>query len=115
MIVTTIWMQAEVESRKELLLTLGSLYQPITKERGCLGCHFYSEIGEDSVILMVEEWESERHWRDHLQSKEFAVLLGAMILVKDRNGVVFNLLTEVSGVGSLKKMRSKRKDWLFDK
>ena len=106
-------METEVESRTELLLTLDTV-PTITKERGCLGCHFYSEIGNDSVFLMVQEWESERHWKDHLESKEFSVLLGAMILLKNPKEVVLNVLAEVSGVGSLKKMRARRNDGLFE-
>jgi quinol monooxygenase YgiN len=114
LILTTIWMEAEIERRKELLLTLSSLYGPIINERGCLGCHFYSEIGNESVVLMVEEWESEGHWKDHLQSKEFSVLLGAMILVSDPKEVHFKLLAEVTGVGSLKRMRTERNDKLLE-
>jgi quinol monooxygenase YgiN len=100
-------MQADSERREELVQTFGSLYQPISEERGCLGCHFYSEIGNDDAMLLIEEWESERHWRAHLQSREFAVLLGAMSLMNDPKTVAFKLLSKVSGVGSLKKMRQR--------
>ena len=61
-------------------------------------------------MLLVEEWESERHWRDHLQSREFAVFLGAMILVEKPVAVEFKLLSEMLGVDSLKKMRTSRND-----
>lgn len=50
LIVTTIRMRAAPEGHKELFQTLDSLYKPISKERGCLGCHFYSEIGNDAMI-----------------------------------------------------------------
>ena len=107
MIITTIRLQTDSECREELVQTFGSLYQPISKERGCLGRHFYSEIGNDDAMLLVEEWESESHWRAHLQSREFAVLLGSMSLMKDPKTVEFKLLSKVRGVGSLKKIRQR--------
>ena len=62
------------------------------------------------MVLLLEEWESERHWRDHLQSREFAVFVGAMILVEKPVAVEFKLLSEMLGVDSLKKMRTSRND-----
>jgi quinol monooxygenase YgiN len=99
-------MQVDAENRRELVQTFSSLYQPIVEERGCLGFEFYCEIGDDDTVLLMEEWESERHWRDHLQSKEFAVLLGAMSLMRDPKALQFKLLSEASGVQALKNMRA---------
>jgi quinol monooxygenase YgiN len=108
-IVATIRMQVDAENRRELVQTFSSLYQPIVEERGCLGFEFYCEIGDDDTVLLMEEWESERHWRDHLQSKEFAVLLGAMSLMRDPKALQFKLLSEASGVQALKNMRATRR------
>ena len=106
MIVTTTRFQVDESSRRELFQTIRSLYQLISQERGSLACHFYCEVGNEAMLLIVEEWESERHWRDHLQSREFAVFVGAMILVEKPVAVEFKLLSEISGVDSLKKMRA---------
>ncbi len=105
MIIATIRVHTDEEHRQELLQTFGSLYQPISRERGCLGCRFYSEIGNVDSMLLVEEWESEWHWKNHLQSKEFAVILGAMSLVKDPKAVEFKLLGEAAGVDMLRSVR----------
>ncbi len=106
MIVTTIRLRTD-EHRNELVQTFRCLYQPKPKTQGCIGRHFYREIGNEDAVLLVEEWESERHWQEHLQSREFAVLLGAMTLVKDPEAVEFRLLCEAGSVDGLKKMRSR--------
>jgi len=101
-------MQVDAENRRELVQTFTALYHPIVQERGCLSFEFYCEIGDDDTVLLMEEWETERHWRDHLQSKEFAVLLGAMSLMRDPKAMQFKLLSETNGVQALKNMRATR-------
>src|SRR6185295_6332445 len=106
-IVTTIRMRVDADNRRELVQTFGSLYRPIVKERGCLGCDFYCEVNDNDMLLLVEEWETEGHWRAHLQSREFAVLLGAMSLLKDPKAIEFKLLSEAVGVQALKQLRTR--------
>jgi quinol monooxygenase YgiN len=108
LIVTTLRLRVAIDSRKELLQTLGSLYQPISSDRGLVSRQLYSEIDNDSAVLLVEEWESEGHWTRYLQSNEFAVLLGAMILVDNPKAVEFKVLFDLWGVESLKKLRARR-------
>lgn len=104
MVVATIKMRVDPNHRHELIQTFDSLYQPILKEPGCLGCSFFSEIGDDNIVMVVEEWESEEHWHDHLQSKDFAVLVGAMSLFDSEAGK-FQLMLETNGVAALRKLR----------
>jgi len=106
MIVATIKMRVDPKQRRELVQTFDSLYQPILKEPGCLGCSFYAEIGDDNTVMVIEEWESETHWKDHLQSKDFAVLLGAMSLFDSTAGK-FQLLSETEGVTALRTLRAR--------
>jgi len=99
-------MQTDSEHRRELVQTFRSLYEPIVNELGCISCSFYSEIDNDDVMLLIEEWESKEQWKVHLKSQEFSVLLGAMSLLKDPRTLQFRLLSEVMGVQLLKKMRT---------
>lgn len=104
-IVTTIRMRTDSDHRKELMQTVGGLFQQKSQDHGCLSRYFYREIGNDDSVLLVEEWESESDWREHLKSTEFAVLLGAMSLLEDPKVVEFKLMSQVGSVDCLKKLR----------
>ena len=106
MIVTTIRMQINPDNRNELVQTFRSLYEPILTESGCLSCRFYYEDGNDEAMMLIEEWQTEVDWKKHLQSREFAVLLGAMSLVKDPRVVELKVLSQMAGIESLKRIRA---------
>ena len=99
-------MRVDPDNRQELVQTFNSLYRPILLEPGCLGCRFYCDMVDDNVVMIVEEWESERLWNEHLQSKEFTVLIGAMSLF-DPNAGKFQLMSETEGAAQLKKLRTR--------
>ena len=71
-----------------------------------MGCSFFSEMTDENTVMVVEEWESEAHWNDHLQSKDFAVLLGAMSLFDSKAGK-FQLLSETEGAAALRALRER--------
>ena len=105
MIVTSIRLRMGAENEKEFSQTLEWLFSPNQRKPGCLDCRCYREIGGDDSIMVVEEWESEQDFQSHLNSREFAVLLGALNLTKDPNAVALKLLSKISDLDSLKAMR----------
>lgn len=105
MIVATISLKVGQDAQKELLQTFEGLFGPMLTDQGCLGYRVYREIGNDEVVMLVEQWETKRAWENHLQSKAFTVLLGAIGLSKDASTVEFQLLTQTTGLNSLKTIR----------
>ncbi|MGH9900434.1 MAG: putative quinol monooxygenase [Pyrinomonadaceae bacterium] len=105
MIVSTIRMNLSADKRKELVQTFNPLLKAIREQEGCLSCRFYGEVGDEDAFIMIEEWETKRGWDNHVQSREFAILLGAMSLSKDSTAVELKLLTRAVGLESLKAVR----------
>jgi quinol monooxygenase YgiN len=98
-------MNLSADKRKELVQTFNPLLKAIREQEGCLSCRFYGEVGDEDAFIMIEEWETQRGWDNHVQSKEFAILLGAMCLSKDPKAVELKLLSRAVGLESLKATR----------
>ncbi len=107
MIVATLRIQVNPENHKELLQTFRSLSEPIQSEKGCKSCRVYRELGNEQALILIQEWESKRHWDNHIGSNEFAVMLGAMSLLQEPETVEFQLLNQVEGSESLRAMKAR--------
>lgn len=84
------------ENRTELFQTICPLLAPIRREKGCRTYHFYVDsVDEDSSIL-IGEWETKEDWSNHLRSRDFAVLLGAITVLSTPASVEFKLLSTIA-------------------
>lgn len=97
MIVASIRLRLNPENRKELIQTFGSVSATILRQKGCKSCRVYRQVDCDDVIVLIEEWETRGDWESHFRSTEFAVLHGAMDLVKDPEAIEFLLLDPIGG------------------
>lgn len=96
-VVSTASISVRPENKKELCLTLASLLNPIRREPGCLGYRFYTEAGDENSFLLMGEWESREALNQHLESKNFAILMGSITLLAKVSTVDFKLLSEFNG------------------
>ena len=89
--------------RKELVMTITSLLDPISCEQGCCGYRFYVEPSEEGSFVLIGEWETRSDWDRHMQSEYFAVLLGSLELLSNEKRLDFKLLSPVNipnGIGA---------------
>jgi quinol monooxygenase YgiN len=107
MIVTTIRMNTTPENRKELMQTFRSLSNPIKSEHGCKSCRIYREVGNEEVVLVIQEWDSRNCLDKHLYSDEFAVMVGAMSLLQHPETVEFQVLDQLEGSRSVEAIRAR--------
>jgi quinol monooxygenase YgiN len=107
MIVATIRVRITGENRKELMQTFHSLSEPIQSESGCRSCRVYREVGNGEAVIVIEEWETRKHWNNHLCSDGFAVMIGAMSLLKESESVEFQLLDQLLGSESIEAIRAR--------
>jgi quinol monooxygenase YgiN len=70
-------MKVRPEKRKELWQTLQSIVAQIRKENGCVNSNFYQNAENENNIVLIEEWETQKTWDDHLRSDIFMILMGA--------------------------------------
>ena len=93
------------ENRKELCLTISSLLSLIRDEEGCRGYRFYGESGDQNSFVLIGEWETRDAWDHHLNSKNFAVLVGSLRLLSQLSDVDFKLLSHVAAIEAVTKAR----------
>jgi quinol monooxygenase YgiN len=82
------------EKRKELYQTIMPLLDPIRREKGCLTCNFYSDVGDSCESLLLGEWESETDLNEHLKSAHFALLSAAISVLAKQETTESRVLTD---------------------
>ncbi len=107
MIVTTIKLHTDPENRKEILQTFRSLLNPMECELGCKSCRIYRELDNDEAVIVVQEWDSKTDLEEHLRSDEFAILIGAMSLLRKPETVEYQVLDHIEGSRSVEAIRAR--------
>src|SRR5262245_17468601 len=98
MVVATIRAPVPLDNRRELVQTLQSLCPQIRRHQGCLSYHFYFEYGEEDSFCLIEEWDTQSDLDKHLKSGDFAILLGAINVLKGPAEIEFKLLSQTAGI-----------------
>jgi len=83
------------ETRKEFFQTIWPLLDPIRSEKGCMAYRFYVDALDENSAVLIGEWETEEDWTNHIQSRDFAVLLGAITVLSSPSSIDFKLLASV--------------------
>jgi quinol monooxygenase YgiN len=107
MIVAMMTLNVSPDNRKELLQTIRSLSQCTRREKGCLGRHIYQDVENENILFFKEEWETFVDLENHLRSKEFSVLMGAMRLLMKPPEFEFNEVKVMSGMEFIRAAREK--------
>ena len=95
MIVNTTRVTVRPENRTEFLQTIWPLLDPIRQEKGCLAYRFYVDASDENSSVLIGEWETREDWTNHLRSRGFAVLLGAITVLSSSSSIDFKLLSAV--------------------
>jgi quinol monooxygenase YgiN len=75
-------------------------------EKGCLSSRFYLDSSDSNSALLVEEWDTQEDWDNHLRSRDCAVLLGAVSVLCRPTNVEFKLLSYVAGIEAITTARA---------
>ncbi|MCM3905919.1 MAG: antibiotic biosynthesis monooxygenase [Pyrinomonadaceae bacterium] len=106
MIVTTTRITVSSANRTELFQTILTLLTPVKNEKGCLSSHFYLDTADSNSAMVVEEWEAEEDWENHLLSRDCAVFMGAVKVLCGPASVDFKVLSYVAGIEAITAARS---------
>jgi quinol monooxygenase YgiN len=93
------------EHRRELCQTISSLIKPVRGEKGCLTYNFYEEGEDENTFILIGEWDTADDWNSHLNSNNFAVLLGSIMLLCARSKIDFKLLSPVANMEAAARAR----------
>ncbi len=96
------------EHRKELFLTISAVLDLIRREEGCRTYRFYGEVEDQNAFILIGEWETQDAWDQHLKSDNFGVLLGSLRLLSNQSDVNFTLLSHVTGIEAVTRVRCER-------
>jgi quinol monooxygenase YgiN len=98
MILVIMRMTVLSEKRLELSQTIASLSGSIRKEKGCRRCDFCQSIEDENRLFLLEEWDTQKNFKDHLKSEHFRVFRGAMNLLHEPYEMMFHTVFHPSGM-----------------
>jgi quinol monooxygenase YgiN len=105
MIVTTVRVLVPRENHREMAQTVRSLLRSIRRQKGYLGSNLYLDLGEDEAFCLMGEWETEEDLKNHLRSEDFAILYGAINLLKKTSEIEFRVLRPMAGYEAVEAAR----------
>jgi quinol monooxygenase YgiN len=98
LISSTIQITASENSDSEILRVLRSLIEPTRVETGCISCGLYKDLHDPSVIVWVEEWETQDDLERHLRSRQYKKILAAFDMSNSQPVMRFNTVVETKGM-----------------
>ena len=107
MIVTTVRVLVSPENRREFTQTVYALLPFIRRQKGYLGSYLSLDLGDDDAFCLIEEWETQEDLNKYLRSDDFAVLFGAINLLKKTSEIEFRVLTPTAGIEAIEAVLGK--------
>jgi len=98
MILVIIRMKVLSEKRLELSQTIASLTGSIRTEKGCSRCDFCQSMEDENRLFLLEEWDTQENFKDHLKSRRFKVFRGAMNLLREPYEMMFHTVFHPEGM-----------------
>lgn len=109
MILLIIEMDVPITKQKEFLQTLIVILERIKMEHGCISCEFLKDVGFDSRYRVIGKWEKKDDLQNHLSSKDFSVLRGAMSLLQRPPEVNLYVESSKQGIKNLHTISDRQK------
>lgn len=90
MILLIIRMKVLSEKHKELSQAMTYLAGSIRTDKGCRRCNFCQNLEDEKDLLLLEEWDTEEHLNQHMQSEHFKVIRGTANLLEEPCEILFH-------------------------
>jgi len=98
LITATIRITASDDPNNEIVRVLRSLIEPTRVERGCNSCGLYKDLHDPSIIIWVEEWNTQDNLERHVRSPQYKKILAAFDMSKAQPDMRFNTVVETKGM-----------------
>lgn len=108
MIMSTLRIVVPPARRDEVVRTLNSILGPTRVQPGCIGCHIYSEVEDQNVLILLEEWNSQTDVDSHLRSNHYRKVLALMEMSNTQPEIKFNSISDTKG---MEVIEAARKEW----
>lgn len=83
MVILRLSMKAYPEKQLEYGQTLLSIARLIEKERGCVSCVSFQNLGAENHFCLLGEWRNRLDLDNHIKSRLFSVLRGSKSLLME--------------------------------
>ena len=74
------------------------MIEPTRVQTGCISCSLYKDLQDPSVIVWVEEWETQDDLKRHLRSRQYRKILAAFDMSNSQPIMRFNTVVETKGM-----------------
>lgn len=81
MITVRIYIIANSEKEIELKNAIEKLCTEIDKEHGCISCKLFQNTRNPLEYLLIEKWRTMENVKEHVATKNMAVLAGAGVIL----------------------------------
>jgi quinol monooxygenase YgiN len=93
------------DKRQEILEILRYVAGSVRRSPACVWCGLYEGVDRSTTILYLEQWQSERDLRKHIQSRSYLPVLNAMDLARERPKVSFHEVTATRSMELIEQLR----------
>ena len=98
MITSTIRITASEHADGEIVRVLRSLIEPTRVETGCISCGLYKDLHDPTIIIWVEEWNTQDDLERHLRSPQYKKILAAFDMSDSQPDMRFNTVVKTKGM-----------------
>jgi quinol monooxygenase YgiN len=88
--IATVHMRVKEDKRSEALSAIDGFIRRMHLWPGCLTCRLMSDAGDTQLLTLVSEWDSREALDDFLSSREFLILQGMRMVLRDDPQVILD-------------------------
>jgi quinol monooxygenase YgiN len=109
MIFLEIRMVVAPEKQQELLQTFHAVLSRVRKERGCQSSLLVRDTENESLLFLLEIWDTQRNLDRHFRAENFGILLGAVNLLSRETEMKCHALSYTAGAEAVTAARAKKR------
>jgi quinol monooxygenase YgiN len=88
--IATVHMRVKEDKRLEALSAIDGFIHRMHMWPGCLTCRLMSDAGDTQLLTLVSEWDSREALDGFLSSREFLILQGMRMVLRDEPQVILD-------------------------
>lgn len=105
MIVGTLRIVPTADQRPDVLEIFRAVQGPMLAQPGCTACHVYEELGPETSVVLIETWEDQASFEEHLRSETYRLILGAIELSAYPPEIRFDTVSTTEGMELIERLR----------
>ena len=83
MLVASVTLRVDLRKRMEALSAIDALMRDMRACPGCLGVRLFVDAADGTELVLMSEWDERRDVDGFLESRDFLILQGMRILLRE--------------------------------